>query len=533
MRFDLLSRIRRGFRAAVDDGTPGPADDYWYRDYSMMSAAGMPVSPERALRLASVYACVRVVSETVASLPLIIYKRLPNGGKERAIDHPLYKVLHDRPNLRQTSFEWLEQQQSNIELRGDSYNFKVAGKDGPFDQLVPINPDRVTVKLTDLGKLTYTVVKNDGTSQIYNQEQILHFRGHTYNGIHGVSTISAGLEVVGAGLAQQDYSATFWANDQKPGGVFKHPGKFSPEGYVRLKKSIEDAQSRANRHKTMILEEGADYAPVAITNKDSQFLETLQARRGEICSLFRVPPHKIGDLTRATFSNIEQQNIEFATDSIRPRLVRLEKRINLDLVDALDDGGNDEYFAEFLMDALLRGDLKSRYESYALAIINGWMSPNDARRNENMNPIPDGDVYCRQMNTVPLGTDPATTVDQGGQEDDTATARVPKNRPAAFSRVHLMIESAVDRVIRKEVKQLKMIAEKVNGKSPHEAVAAFYEKHAEFVAETLRISEQSAGLYAAANEQFFLLNNLAALISKIETDGAATLSALAGGELIQ
>jgi len=498
MRFvEFFNRLKRGYRAATGDGSIALDDRYWlHQGYGRMSAAGVRVTPELALTLAAVYACVRVVSETIASLPLVIYKRLPDGGKERADSHPLYPVLHDKPNSWMTSFEWVELMQTHLEMRGRAYNFIQPGADRAIDELLPIHPDRVTVKRLDNGRLQYQV-RTAGATETFSQEQILHFRGQSLDGLDGFGTINVGCEVIGAGLGQQDYSARYWDNDSKPGGTLEHPAKLSQEAYVRLKESFQEAQVRENRHKVAILEEGVKYNAIAITNKDSQFLETLQARRSEICSLFRVPPHKICDLTRATFSNIESQNIEFATDSIRPRCVRFEKRLNVDLIEPLNGALGDDYFAEFLMDALLRGDLKSRYEAYSVAIDHGWMSPNDARRNENMNPIPDGDLYIRQMNTVPLGTDPATTTDEAPAEDDTGVSGKKQRRKLQMKRLKQIAESAAERCVRKEVKGLREIISKADGGKAE--IAAFYESHRGFLITTLRLDPKLAAEYCDGN----------------------------------
>ena len=400
-----------------------PLDDRYYGNSAGYgTASGQHVTPEIALRLSAVYACVRVVSETIASLPLIIYKRLPDGGKIRAVEHPLYKVLHDKPNQWQTSMEWIEMMQGHQELRGNSYSLIQPGPRGAIDSLVPIHPDRVQVFRLPNGRLRYQVRDwYSGELQKYAQEEIFHMRGLSSDGMVGMSTIGLASETIGLGLGQQDYASRFVENDSQPRGVLEHPQSMSPEAYQRAKTSWGEAQAGRNRHKIAILEEGMSYKAMSLNNKDSQFLEARQFSTAEIARFFRMQAHKIGDLTKATFSNIEQQNIEFATDCIRPRCVRWERRIKIDLVDPLELG--DEYFCEFLMDALLRGDLKSRYESYSVGIQNGFMSPNDARRSENLNPISKedgGDTYMRPTNmSTPVGSaPPADPIDPRESTDD-------------------------------------------------------------------------------------------------------------------
>jgi HK97 family phage portal protein len=412
-----------GFRADSGGRTIDPLDDRYYGHRpGYGTASGQDVTPELALKLAAVYACVRVVAETIASLPLIIYKRLPDGGKVRAIEHPLYKVLHDAPNQWQTSMEWVEMMQGHQELRGNAYSLIQSGPRGAVDSLIPVHPDRVVVKRLENGRLRYIVTDwYTGERKPYAQEEVFHMRGLSSDGMTGMSTVGLASEAIGLGLGQQDYAARFLENDAQPRGVLEHPQTLSPEASKRIRDTFTQAQSGANRHKPAVLEEGMKYSALSLNNKDSQFLEARVFTTAEIARFFRMQAHKIGDLTKATFSNIEQQNIEFATDCIRPRVVRWERRIKVDLIDPL--GLGDDYFCEFLMDALLRGDLKSRYEAYSIGIQNGFMSPNDCRRSENLNPIAKedgGDTYMRPTNmSTPVGNaPPAAPVDPLESTDD-------------------------------------------------------------------------------------------------------------------
>lgn len=421
----LVRLFRSSLEASAGGGTSvNPLDDRYYSGYTGYgSASGQNVTPETALRLAAVYACVRVCAETIASLPLIIYKRLPDGGKIRATEHPLYKVLHDQPNQWQTSMEWIEMCQGHLELRGNAYSLIQSGPAGAVDQLIPIHPDRVQVRRLSNGRLQYRVTDwYTGKPEIYAQEEIFHMRGLSSDGMTGMSTISLAREAIGVGLGQQDYAARFLENDAQPRGVLEHPQTMSQEAYKRAKETFQEAHAGHNRHKIAILEEGIKYQAISLNNKDSQFLEARVFSTAEIARFFRMQAHKIGDLTKATFSNIEQQNIEFATDCIRPRVVRWERRIKVDLIKPLQIG-SDEYFAEFLMDALLRGDLKSRYEAYSVAVQNGFMSPNDVRRAENLNPISKengGDTYMRPSNmSTPVGSaPPADPIDSRESTED-------------------------------------------------------------------------------------------------------------------
>jgi HK97 family phage portal protein len=456
----------------------------WYGGLGHQTATGLRVSPESAMRVAAVYACVRVVAETIASLPFIIYRRLPNGGKERATNHPLYNVLHQRPNEWQTSYEFLEMMSGHLELRGNAFARIVSGTNGPATQLIPLHPDRVSIYRLPNGRLKYQV-RYYYTAKVeeYPQEQILHLRGLSADGLVGLSTIGVGAETIAVGLAAQEFAARFFQNDATPGGVMIHPKTLTDGAHKRIKGSWREYFTGTNQHGVAILEEGMTYQNIGMTNIDAQLLEARQFSRGDIASIFRVPPHKIGDLSRATFSNIEQQNIEFGTDCIRPRLVRLERRINNDLIDPLDLG--DEYFAEFQMDALLRGDLKSRYAAYSIGITAGFLTRAEARTNENLNPIPGLEEPLTPLN---LSASPNTADEPpAAPEDATGTGA---------HRLQQFVDAAAERATRKEVSALRRAMVRVSKVSTFiEQAEEFYSTHAPFVADVMHIQDEAANFY--------------------------------------
>lgn len=502
-----------------------PSSDFWYGNPGFMSDAGVRVSPDTAMRLAAVFACVRVLSETIASLPLIVYRRLPDGGKERAINHPLYRVLHDSPNAWQTSFDFIEMMQGHLELRGNCFALIQPGPLGAINTLIPLHPDRVQVYRLADGTLQYQVQSWwDGTLRRYTQEEIFHVRGLSSNGIVGMSPIALASEVVGAGLAQQEYVNRFYHNDSKPSGILQHQNKLSKEGYDRVKASWQEAQTGANRHKIAILEEGMTYEMIGVSNKDSQFLEARSFTRSEIAGVYRVPLHKIGDLTKATFSNIEQQALEFVIDSLRPRLVRWERRISMDLIEPLEIGEPGEYFAEFLVDALLRGDTAARCAYYTNGLMNGWLCPNEVRDKENLNPIEGGEIYLRQLNMTPLDAAP-TPEDAAGDEDSPA-----QDDDTAVNVKHLkdLIKANAERVVRKEVTALKKFLSRADGK-PTIGFAAecyeFYATHGAFVAETLLLGTETAEKYVATNQRLFDDHPPAEAIRLIEEQASERLAA--------
>lgn len=426
----LVSQFRSGIRAAFPT-FPGPLDN-WSPTGGPVgygTGGGAPITPELALQHATVYTCRRIVAETLAFCPCIIYERLPDGGRRRAIEHPVYSVLHDRPNAWQTPFEFIEMMQGHVELRGNSYAFIIPGPRGPIDSLIPIHPDRVTIQRLDNGRLLYEV-KNwkTGITDKYPQAEIFHLRGLSTDGFTGVSTITASSQVFAKGIEQQNYATRFLRNDSTPGGVIKHPGHLKTDAYNKFKTSWEEYQSGRNRGKTAILEDGMEYQAIGITNKDSQLLEASMATREEICGMFRVPPHKAGILQRSTNNNIEHQAIEFISDCMAPRAARFEQRLDVDLITPLNEVYGREYYAEFLLDALQRGDFKSRMEGHAIARQNGLRSANDVCKLENWNPIdPEdgGDDYWRPSNMVVAGDPLPQPVTTGPLPSD----RQPSNPP--------------------------------------------------------------------------------------------------------
>jgi HK97 family phage portal protein len=559
----LMREFGAGLRAVTSGTAIPPWDDYWYTRPGWESAAGMNVTPESAMQLAAVFSCVRVVSETLASLPFIIYRRRPDGGKERAVDHPLYRVLHDSPNIWQTSMEFVEMMQGHLELRGNAFAHIVPGPRGAIDQLIPLHPDLVQVYRIPNGRLKYQV-RSRFTAEVnwYTQDEIFHLRGLSSDGLVGLSTIAVQRETIGTGLGMQDYGGRFFANDSKPSFVLEHPGRFKDDAARdKFRDSIQRSQTEGNRHKVLLLESGMKASQLGLTNKDSQFLEASGAKSVEIAGIFRVPPHKIGILDRATHSNIEHQNIEFVIDTMRPRAVRWERRVNIDLIDPLNEALGDDCFGEFLLDGLLRGDLKSRMDSYAVARQWGLINANGVAQLENWEPIAEedgGDDYWRPVNMAVIGAPiqpgllPGAPIESEPEPKDTQPDAPPapqqdqpaddegndapaKKKKAAQSErlLGLFAGEAAGRVIRKEVAALR----KSLSRSPEgfDAEAqAFYSTHADLVAQTMCISQDAARRYISGHLQ--MLGDAAEPADKscvldwIEDTGAQELARMALGQ---
>ena len=357
----------------------------------------MRVSPDSALRVAAVYACVRILAETMASLPLVVYQRRADGGKDKVTDHWLYRLMAKRPNRFQNPFEWREMLQGHMALRGNAYNQIITNPRGEIIELMPIHPDRVKIELLPSGEYRYRVTDRSGTEVILPRGEVWHLRGLSSDGLMGMSPIELARENLGMALAAQDYGARFFANDAKPtGGWIEFPGTFKDnEAKKVFRESYQQAQSGANRGKVLVLENGMKFHEVGVTNKDAQFLELRKFQITDIARLFRVPPHMIADLERATFSNIEQQSLEFVMHTMTPWAERWEASIESEL---LLEG--DEIEIEFDFANLMRGDAASRSSYYQSGIQNGWLTRNEARIAENLNPIDGLDQPLRPLNMV-------------------------------------------------------------------------------------------------------------------------------------
>jgi HK97 family phage portal protein len=369
------------------------------------AASGEHVTPLSAMQSATVHACVRVLSEDVGKLPLILYRRTKDGGKERVPDHPLYRVLRTRPNAWQSPISFLGMGQTHIELRGAAFAFitRVGGK---VRELLPIPADRVRVEQREDWSPHFYVRTNNAEREVPATD-MLYVPGLSMDGVTGITPITFARESIGLALAMEKHGGRLFRNSARPSGILERPAgapALKKDAAQMLVDSFNEKYSGDGQHRTALLEEGTTFRPITMTSEDAQFLETRQYQRTEICGVFRVPPPKIGDHTRSTFNNIEQLSLDYLSDSLVPRLVRWEQAINRC---CLTPEEQDEFFVEFLVDAVLRSDVVSRYNAYGIAIQNGIMSPNEARVKENLNPRAGGDVYLTPMNMTPNTPAPA------------------------------------------------------------------------------------------------------------------------------
>ena len=394
-------RFRGGPRADSDDRSPWGS--FWFEPVTMRTVSGARISSESAMRLSAVYACVRILAESMASLPFILYRPGQSGGKVALRNHWLYRLFYIRPNQFQNPFEWREMLMGHLALRGNAFCRIVSNAKGEITDLIPIHPDRISLVLSQnsADEYSYRIIDRLGNQLVLPRGAVWHLRGLSSDGMLGLSPIEMARESVGLALSAQDYGARFFDNDAKPtGGWIEYAGTFKDKpARDNFRESYQNAQGAMNRGKVLVLEAGMKYHEVGVTNKEAQFLELRKFQVTDIARLFRVPPHMIADLDRATNNNIEQQSIEFVRYTMRPWAERWEASIRSDLM--LDDEGLD---CEFDFAALMRGDANSRATYYSAMVSMGALTRNEVRVAENYTPLPGLDEPLVALNMGMTGT---------------------------------------------------------------------------------------------------------------------------------
>lgn len=526
----MLGRFRADEEAG--SGAPAPWSNFWYEALGIGSSSGMVVTEETSKRLATVLACVGVISRNIGMMPCKIYTEAPDGSKKLVQSHPLYDVLYSRPNNRQTAFEFKQMMEGHLELRGNAYAEIIPGPRGAVDQLVPMHPDKVTVRvLKPSGDIVYDYADPllDGRTRRLVQEEVFHLRNFSDDSIVGQSTIHMAVDTFGVALAQQDYMARFLRNDARPpivlkGGIWK-----TKEDEQKFRDSWQRGQTAANRGKMALLPSGMEAQAIGVNPNDQQLLDARKFSRIEICSVFGVPPHLIGETEKtASYASVEQFNIMYAVHCISPRLTLWEQAIQRDLITS------PKFFAKFDMAALLRGDTASRYEAYVQALTNGFMCQDEVRSFEGLNPIPGGagKKFWRPLNwttldnTAPPVAAPApgaggpddpedddTDDLNKGVDDDDPNAREEKRLRAAnhLEQLKLMASSAADRCVRKEVASLRKMVER--GCNLYQ-LEEFYEDQAKFVAAVMHLD--AAGMVPVKQEYY---ERSSALMAELDENG--------------
>jgi HK97 family phage portal protein len=405
------SRDKPGGRPSPSNSLNGGAYSFFFGG----TAAGKVVNERSAMQMTAVYSCVRILSESVASLPLHVYRYNDSGdpsragSKEKALTHPLYGILHDEPNPEMSAFSFRETLMTHLLLFGNGFAQIIRNGRGEVVALYPLMPDRMSVDRDSRGRLFYEYNRSEsdvstlgkGSTIVLSPSDVLHIPGLGFDGLVGYSPIAMAKNAIGMGLACDEYGATFFQNGAQPGGVLEHPG------VVKDPKRVRESwnaiyQGSANAHRVAVLEEGMAYKPISISPEQAQFLETRKFQIDEIARIFRVPPHMVGDLEKSSFSNIEQQSLEFVKYTLSPWITRWEQSIHRAL---LLPSEKQRYFVRFNVEGLLRGDYKSRMDGYAVARQNGWMSANDIRELENLDRIPaeeGGDLFLINGNMTKL-----------------------------------------------------------------------------------------------------------------------------------
>lgn len=393
-----------------------------YRFFFGGTTSGKAVTEQSAMQMTAVYSCVRILAEAIAGLPVHLYK-ISDGSKVKATDHPLYFLLHDEPNPEMASFVFRETLMTHLLLWGNAYAQVIRNGRGEVVALYPLMPNRMSVDRDRNGQLfySYTTSKDDaptnklGTVTLHPRD-VLHIPGLGFDGLVGYSPIAMAKNAIGMAIACEEYGATFFANGAAPGGVLEHPGVIKDPDRVRQSWNATFGGS-GNANKIAVLEEGMKYTPISISPEQAQFLETRKFQIDEIARIFRVPPHMVGDLDKSSFSNIEQQSLEFVKYTLDPWVSRWEQSMMRSL---LTQEEKKEYFIKFNVDGLLRGDYQSRMNGYAVGRQNGWMSANDIRELENLDQIPEedgGDLYLVNGNMTKL-KDAGIFAASGRKEED-------------------------------------------------------------------------------------------------------------------
>ena len=359
--------------------------------FSKTSTSGVNVTVDKALEHSTVYSCVNILSESMASLPFSVYEKTSKKQKnytKKATNHPLHELLHDEPNDDMTSFSWMQVVMMHLTLRGNHYSQIIRNNAGNVVGIYPLDPEKMQIIRLESGKIAYLYRHDTLGEQGLDASEILHFIGMTLDGIVGLSPISYNRNTIGASIAMEEFGATLFKNGATPSGVVSGNGvkSMSDTAFERFRQSFKDNyQGLMNAGKPLILEDGFTFTPITISNRDGQYLESRKFTKAEIAAIYRVPLHMINELDKATFSNIEHQSMQFVVDAVRPWAVRIEKEIKRKCFSTKE---KKSYFVKLNLGALLRGDTKSRYEAYESAITKGcWMTRNEARELEDLNPI--------------------------------------------------------------------------------------------------------------------------------------------------
>lgn len=449
------------------------------------SASGMDVSHRRALGLSPYYCGLRMISETVGSLPLNVYKRRPVRGQDVWRDHPAHSLLHNEPNPEMTAMSFRQTLCSHAIGYGNAYAEIVRRGDGMPTQLWPLPPDRVKPERSEDGSLWYEIRLHDGGFAYIPAADMLHIPGLSFDGLIGYSLIKVAYESIGINLAQEEYSARFFSNGGHVSLVAETDNVLKPETFERLKGEIQKKIGGLdNAHRIALLEDGIKLKALNISNVDAQLIEGKRFSVEEWARWLSMPPHKLKEMTHATFSNIEHQNIEWVVDTIQPWLIRFEQEYNRKLFRQ-----KNLFYAKHVVDGLLRGDQKSRYDSYAVARNWGWMSANDVLALEDRNPLPGdtGDIYLSPGNM--------TRAEDAGMQMDKPALPAPEDNTddPQDTRELRLTRAAASRIVNYEFRKQR------NGQQDYMVKPEFIDNVMSWMKTTNDVAERYASLTANIN----------------------------------
>lgn len=487
-----------GFFARLLASERNPDDPRWWADAGGggVSLTGTYVSAETALRISAVWACVRLISQSLASIPLIVYRRTGDDARERATNNPLYELLHSQPNNGMTAFEFKRLLTTHALLKGTGYARILPGPRGAVDRLIPIHPNVATPEQIDDETLRLVVRKPGKPEEVLLPGEFFHVTGLSWDGLTGVSVIEYARESMGLALATESHGARMFSQGASLGGLLVHPGKLTAEQARAIRNDWHAQHSGlSNAHQVAVFGDGLAYHQEGMSNEDAQFIATRQFQIADIARWFGVDLTLLQENTKSTSwgTGIEQMLQAFVTFTLLPWATAWEQAIKRDLILAPQT-----YYAEYLLNSLVRGDMKSRFEAYQMSILAGWESPAGVRRKENENPVPGLDWYARPLNMEYVG-ETSRSGNIGWQISQNGNGSPSNGSPAHYRR--LLAETA-GRAVRKERAALEKAARRAGNDQAAWAaeVTEFYESHGRFVAETLAIPEAAAALYVATNQ---------------------------------
>lgn len=447
------------------------------------SAAGQNVGESSALALPVVYACIRVLAESVAQLPLVLYHTV-GRKREVAANHPLYRILHTQPNEEHTSFIWRELTMAHLAAWGNSYSIIYRNRSRQIAELWPLRPD--TVQVRRVGGAKRFDVNLNGTQTQLGSDEVLHIPGIGYDGLTGWSPIRVHREAIGWGLATQDFSARFFGNGAQPQGVLTHPGVVNdPE---KLRNDWYKRNSGENKQGVAVLQQGMKYEQIGIAPDDAQFVQTRALQIADICRIFNVPPSVVQDYGRATWNNAEQADLSFVKHTLVPWLTRIEAALNTSLLTPTEQK---TLFFKFKVQGLLRGDSAGRAAFYASGVTNGWMTRNEVRELEDLDPIEGLDepltpVSAAQPMNTPAADEPKASAEPPPPDDGTDQARS-------------VALAAAERVLGKELNELRRLRMSTpNHAEWLAAVNDFYRDHRKYIVQALTVTDETAGKFLDA-----------------------------------